>query len=530
MSSDPRVETVGPPRDYAVPPAVLTVAPDVHPFPPDEARTAMTAPRIIVADSDPAVQQTIAWVLREHGYDVRGVPTCAAAVEAAREFAPDLLLLDGQLLDDEGSDSLTALKGESRWHDLPVLITSTRAPEEVVEQAIARGATDVVRKPLRSGELLARIGANLRGRSTLDMTRRQLHTTQEALAQAREEAQTGRTLMAIMREVSADLSSEEIYHVLVRRVARAIGLFRCSVVLARPGEGSAVVPAAYDDPSLRNLPVDLSKYPEIRVALEAGRPVLIPDVMVHPLFAELRERWAREGTIVPTRSVIALPFFVDRQQAGVFLLRRGVGEPPLDEEDVSFADAVVKAAVASIQRAHLLELARADNVRLSALAQTDPLTQVLNRRALTDRLVSELDRARRYGHSVAVLMLDLDHFKLVNDTRGHLVGDGVLKDIAEILRSAVRSADFVARYGGEEFVIVLPETSMDGAVTFAERLRERIAATTFAGGMGVSLTLSASIGVALFPGPRITSVDDLLSAADTALYRAKSDGRNTVRH
>lgn len=489
----------------------------------------MTAPRIIVADRDPAVQQTLSWVLREHGYDVRGVVSCSAAVDAAPEFVPDLLLLDAQLLDEGGAELLTAFKGDPRWSDLPVLVTSTRAPEDVVEQALGCGATDVVRKPLRSGELLARIGANLRCRSALHVTRRQLQSAQEALAQAREEAQTGRTLMAIMREVSADLSSEEIYHVLVRRVARAIGLFRCCVVLARPGEATAVVPAAFDDPSLRNMAMDLEKYPEVRVALEAGRPVLIPDVMVHPLFAELRTRWAREGTVVPTRSVIALPFFVDRQQAGVFLLRRGAGEAPLDEEDVAFADAVVKAAVASIQRAHLLESARADNRRLVELAQTDPLTQVLNRRALMDRLVSELDRARRYGHSVAVLMLDLDGFKLVNDTRGHIVGDNVLKDTAELLRGAVRSADFVARYGGEEFVVVLPETSLDGAVVFAERLRERVAASVFSGGTDVTLTLSVSVGVSLFPGPLITSVDDLLASADAALYRAKGDGRNCVR-
>jgi two-component system, cell cycle response regulator len=516
--------------DPTVPPTVLTVVHDSHPSQPSEVRTTMTAPRIIVADSDPAIQQTIAWVLREHGYDVRGASSCAAAIQAVPEFGADLLLVDADLLQGDESRSLLTLKADARWHDLPVLVTSARAPEEIVETALACGGTDVVKKPLRSGELLARIGAHLRTRSALDVTRRQLQSAQEALAQAREEAQTGRTLMAIMREVSADLSSEEIYHVLVRRVARAIGLFRCSVVLARPGEMSAVVPAAFDDPTLRNLPIDLEKYPEVRVALEAGRPVLIPDVTVHPLFAELRQRWAREGIDVPTRSVIALPFFVDRQQAGVFLLRRGVGEQPLDEEDVTFADAVVKAAVASIQRAHLLESARADNVRLAALAQTDPLTQVLNRRALTDRLTSELDRARRYGHSVAVLMLDLDHFKLINDTRGHLVGDGVLRDIAEILRGAVRSADFVARYGGEEFVVVLPETSSEGAIHFAERLRERIAGTEFQAGMGNSLTLSASIGVSLFPGPRIASVDDLLAAADTALYRAKSEGRNRVHH
>ena len=517
-------------RDRGRRSGVSDVATHAPPLPAVVAHTTVTAPRIIVAESDPAVQQTIAWILREHGYDVRGVTSCATAVEAAREFLPDLLLIDAPLLEDGGAEALAVLKGESIWHDLPVLVTSARAPEEIVEHVLAHGATDVVRKPLRSGELLARIGANLRTRSVLDVTRRQLHSVQEALAQARQEAQTGRALMAIMREVSADLSSEEIYHVLVRRVARALGLFRCSVVLARPGELAAVVPAAFDDPTLRNLPLDLGKYPEIRVALEAGRPVLIPDVMVHPLFAELRQRWSREGTTVHTRSSIALPFFVDRQQAGVFLLRRGVGEPPLTDDDVAFADSVVKAAVASIQRAHVLELARADNVRLAALAQTDPLTQLLNRRALTERLVSELDRARRYGHSVVVLMLDIDHFKKINDTRGHLVGDGVLKDTAEILRTAVRSADFIARYGGEEFVVVLPETSMEGAVTFAERLRERISGTPFEGGPDGVLAVTLSIGVALFPAPRTTSVDDLLAAADTALYRAKTEGRDRVRY
>jgi two-component system cell cycle response regulator len=147
-----------------------------------------------------------------------------------------------------------------------------------------------------------------------------------------------------------------------------------------------------------------------------------------------------------------------------------------------------------------------------------------------ERLGGELDRARRYGHAVAVLMLDLDHFKQINDTLGHLVGDGVLRELGELLRGAVRTADFVARYGGEEFVLVLPETSAEGAVAFADRLREKVAHHPFGNVAGVSLAISASIGVALFPAPRIATVDELLSAADTALYRAKADGRNRVHH
>jgi two-component system cell cycle response regulator len=196
---------------------------------------------------------------------------------------------------------------------------------------------------------------------------------------------------------------------------------------------------------------------------------------------------------------------------------------------VEFADAVIKAAVASIQRAQVIETAKEENARLEALAHTDPLTQALNRRALTQRLASELDRARRYEGVIALLMIDLDHFKRINDTYGHLVGDDVLREFAIILTSAVRSVDMVARYGGEEFVVVLPETGAEGAIAFAERIRERIEAHAFRSGDRLTLRLTTSIGVATFPSSRVESVEDIFSRADAALYRAKAEGRNRVR-
>jgi diguanylate cyclase (GGDEF)-like protein len=135
---------------------------------------------------------------------------------------------------------------------------------------------------------------------------------------------------------------------------------------------------------------------------------------------------------------------------------------------------------------------------------------------------------------LTLLMVDLDHFKRVNDTYGHLTGDDALREVAALLQHAVRSVDVVARYGGEEFVVVLPETAEAGAVAFAERIRERIEAQSFAviaaqppGGSGLRLT--ASIGVATFPSPRVDSAEDLFAQADAALYRAKAEGRNRVR-
>ena len=127
-----------------------------------------------------------------------------------------------------------------------------------------------------------------------------------------------------------------------------------------------------------------------------------------------------------------------------------------------------------------------------------------------------------------MLLVDLDHFKLINDTYGHLAGDDVLFAVATLLQRAVRSVDTVARYGGEEFVIVLPETGKQGAISFAERIRDKLASHRFTVAGRQDIRVTASIGVATYPATGLESVEDLFRAADSALYRAKGSGRNLV--
>ncbi|HVE78389.1 MAG TPA: GGDEF domain-containing protein, partial [Gemmatimonadaceae bacterium] len=208
-------------------------------------------------------------------------------------------------------------------------------------------------------------------------------------------------------------------------------------------------------------------------------------------------------------------------------LRTDDSELPLTQEDVEFADTVIKGAVAALQRAQVFQSTKAEKEQLATLATTDPLTQLPNRRALVDRLTLEVDRARRYGTVVTLLMVDLDHFKRENDTYGHLAGDDALRELAMLLQEAIRTVDVAARYGGEEFVVVLPETGIDGAVMFAERVRELVASHAFVV-PGATLHLTASIGVAAFPGERVGSIEELVAQADAALYRAKAAGRNRV--
>ncbi len=167
------------------------------------------------------------------------------------------------------------------------------------------------------------------------------------------------------------------------------------------------------------------------------------------------------------------------------------------------------------------------NRLLLTLSSTDSLTRLYNRRMLMQTLSREVERHSRSDQVLSVLMLDIDHFKNINDTFGHLNGDKVLVAIAKVLKRYLRPYDIATRFGGEEFVLVLPNTTAKHAMDVAERLREAVEEITFDGELR-ELTVTTSIGIACYPRPGIDGVDDLLKAADEALYHAKNTGRNRV--
>ncbi len=169
------------------------------------------------------------------------------------------------------------------------------------------------------------------------------------------------------------------------------------------------------------------------------------------------------------------------------------------------------------------------NELLLELSNTDHLTGLFNRRYLMETLDKEVQRSNRKGGNLSLLILDIDHFKQVNDTYGHLQGDVVLQKVALQLQKELRNYDIAARYGGEEFVAVLPDATLKEAVFVAERVRMSVQSVRFSGSLS-QLKLTVSLGVATFPSPECTTVDGFIKLADDALYRAKSGGRNRVEH
>ncbi len=166
------------------------------------------------------------------------------------------------------------------------------------------------------------------------------------------------------------------------------------------------------------------------------------------------------------------------------------------------------------------------NIRLEELATTDPLTGIANRRKMTEEIAAELERARRFGHPLSVLMVDIDFFKRINDTYGHDTGDGAIVALARLLAGSLRAIDTAARFGGEEFVVLMPETDETVAAVAAERLRTAAAALRVPAEDGTDVTLTISIGLA--SAARDDTPSALLMRADKALYRAKQEGRDRV--
>jgi diguanylate cyclase (GGDEF)-like protein/PAS domain S-box-containing protein len=166
-------------------------------------------------------------------------------------------------------------------------------------------------------------------------------------------------------------------------------------------------------------------------------------------------------------------------------------------------------------------------LKLEALAHSDPLTGLANRRHFLERAEIEVERSRRYHRPLALLMFDIDHFKRVNDAHGHAAGDTTLRQVARICEAALRLNDTCGRIGGEEFAILLPETDLDGAEPVAERLRAAVEAGELLSG-NARIRVTISIGLAVLPPGRDMLMAELMRRADVALYRAKRDGRNRV--
>jgi len=269
----------------------------------------------------------------------------------------------------------------------------------------------------------------------------------------------------------------------------------------------------------------LARYPAPRIALiSAG---------LAGAFAALGVLGRRLGKEVPGRGYRLL--WIGAWCAGTLFIVRAltalIAPTRLGLQQAPFASLITfvgHVATLAMSLGFLLLLREKQELETERLAMTDALTGVYNRRTLFDLGEKEISRARRTGASLSVIILDLDHFKRINDKYGHLGGDAVLLRFVEVVRGCLRQSDVLTRYGGEEFCIILPDVGIAGAKVVGERIRATVEASTFFVG-AIPLKVTSSVGVAALPnGGGEVTLSTLVARADQALYIAKRDGRNRV--
>ena len=322
-----------------------------------------------------------------------------------------------------------------------------------------------------------------------------------------------RLLLDVSSQIAVSLDRREVANVLARHLATIMAVDECAI--------SSWDRANDRVESLGYFPVvkaetlvpffEVSTYPQTKRVLEDQSVVLIDalDPAADPAEVGLL-------TAVGLRAVVMLPLIASGESIGlVELFSREMIQ--LDDDRLGLARTIANEASIALENARLYEEAR-------ALADRDPLTGFFNHRYFHERFGQEAVRASRSRRPLSLLMLDLDDFKLVNDTFGHLLGDEVLRWTADLIRRTLRASDVPARYGGDEFAILLPDADQDEAARTAERLTEAFASSSYSRDGRLVVPVGISVGAATFPVDGRTAAE-LIAVADAGLYRVKRAGR-----
>lgn len=316
-------------------------------------------------------------------------------------------------------------------------------------------------------------------------------------------------LFEIGKLVGSDMDPAALLARISELVCQLIDAKACSVMLLDAGRQKLLTKAAHGlrTERVHNLAFAMGEGIAGWVA-ERGEPALVDDCLEDPRFVHLPEAQTQ------IRAMLCVPLLARGERCGVVTAtsdRTGA----FDAHDLELVRFIATTIALDIE-----------NVRLHRIAVTDPLTGAYNREFLAQRLPGEVDAARERGVPLSLAMIDVDHFKAVNDSYGHGVGDGVLAEVARRLRSAIRGGDLLVRYGGEEFLVLLPRADAGRAWEVGERMRQRVAEKPFSLGEGLVLLLRISAGVAQWrPGE---DINETIARADAALYGAKAGGRNRV--
>ncbi len=452
----------------------------------------MSARVLVVDDVLVNVKLLEAKLMAEY-FDVLSATNAADGIELALTKSPDIILLDVMMPDMDGYEACRQLKENPKTQHIPVIMVTALDQRSDRIRGLEAGADDFLTKPVDDIALFARVKSLVRLKMATDELR------------ARYATGTEMGLISVdIEEVLDNTDSTEILVVedkplYAEKIVETLSTNHHVVVESDPRE--ALLRARNQDFDLAIVSLSLEEFDGLR------------------LCSQLRtHEETRQLPILMLVDEEDMPRLVRGLDMGVndYLTR------PIDRNELTAR------AKTQIQRKRYADKLRDDFQAGLEVAITDQLTGLYNRRYLSSHLENLISKSVESGRSISLLVIDIDHFKIVNDSHGHDVGDEVLKEFARRLSSNVRGIDMACRFGGEEFVVAMPETDVSFAYMVAERLRQEVAEIPFKVKTAEGeLNITISIGITDWDGEG-DCAEALLKRADQALYKAKRDGRNRV--
>ena len=482
----------------------------------------MSEGKILLADDNRLVVKITSAILEDADYSVSVAWDGLEAINKAYTEEPDLIILDIEMPKINGYQVCRLLKDDEFTRDIPVIMLTGRDQQSDKFWGMKTGANAYITKGFKPEQLLTVIEEEVaKSRTSRAGQKRRSNST----GVLEEEGVFSRVIdlldsklfeSTILNELGALASVSKDYRETLREVLEIIaGVAGDAVGIILMFEEEDMV-VHLNKPTTRGA-LDEIKDKVLEIAAGYGWEVENPERIKVAIFG--KENLTADQDPARSYTHVYVPLTAQKKVIGVLALSQYTSLA--FARDVQMILKLIQNQVTIVvDNARLYEAAR-------QLAITDGLTRVYNHRFFQELFEKEYKRSDRYNTIFSIVMLDIDLFKKVNDTYGHLCGDEVLKGLANLTKSCLRSMDVVARYGGEEFAMLLPETNGPEAAQTAERVRMAVEEHTFMGTeQGLKITVSQ--GVATYPSPGVHERSDIIAKADKALYEAKETGRNKV--
>lgn len=454
--------------------------------------------KILIVDDNSTIRSELRNILSRDSFLIEEAANGFEALQKTATLSPDLILLDIVMPEVDGLKVLKTLRENPHTRDIPVILITSKAEGRDIRTGFELGANDYITKPFDKEVLVAHIRRHLEIKRAFDQIKHEkedLYITNQ-----------------LITTLHAKKKTHDILYCLVQKIAEYIQVKRSSVIRIDRHGAAGIVEATSDGPEIRDLKIELNKYPEIMEALKQKDLVIIPNTEKDERMSPVRDILHEIGCF----SLVVVPIVHGDDLIGTLLLNTTRSKETFNEREIRFLRGIAKAAKTALLNAQIFE--SIDPEGRSTVGSYDPLTKLFSFYKFLEEAEKEIYRAARYNNHLSLILIDIEHLREINKTHGYEKGNQALQEVGQMITDSIRKSDLAARCHGDDFAILLPETSHIGATIHAKRFQKMVLKNPVLHKLGVSVL----VGISSMEETEVKNPIDLIHAAEIELERIRT--------